>query len=293
MALGIIPSANAAKLPDRVERERLAYIRGISRKGTAAENWYFLVACVRAGPTEAVQLAAADALATVKTKRVKDALVAIASDEKAQRMARSMAVRGLKGHVELLEDEDIERILRSDERTWTVFAGTLRELASRADLSLKEVRAIIDRYKAVGPNTKKNIAYFAGQHLKFHKGEDFDGEIRPVLEQFLIDRAHGVGSGSPNLCPLVARMMAENHVPGAVEMLIRAVRHVLEAMKKGTLYSPPSFLRPLRTLTGESMGYNRRLRATDAKNVDAMKKWLAWWEKNKDNPKFRLPPPKE
>lgn len=268
-------------------------IRRIVDSGTAAQSWRTLVAYVRTGPTYDVRIRSALALRKVRTAEVKDALVKIASDKSAPLHARMSAVQGLKGHTSILTDEDIETILRSDEDMRAVFVDTLTDLASRANLSLEQVEAITGRYdrgkKKVRGNINVAIILFAGKHLKAHKGETFDRDIRPVLERFLVDCALKAGRKPSNLRPFIAQMMAENGIQGAVEVCIQCLKDDVEAYPRERKIRHGYVLKILKAQTGQDMGFDGKLDLSDPESLELLKTWLAWWDKNKQKPEYRLP----
>lgn len=291
--------ANAATSGLHLERSRLVNIKRIASSRSARKEWRTLLTYLRTGPTFKVRLRSANLLMRVSNEQLKDALVKIASGRDGKGGARQAAVRALRGSARLMTDEDVEKILSSDEGMRAVFVDTLTDLASRADLSLKQVQAILDRYDKGASNVRGNrnvgIVLFAGTHLKSHKGEPFDEEIRPVLEQFFIDCARKAGSEPPNLRPFIGLKMAENGVPGAVEVLIESLTdHLHHQEGAAGLYHPAFLLESLRRFTGTSMGYDeKKMKPGDPEAVQAIARWFAWWRENKDKAEYRLPPVKE
>jgi len=291
-AFSSVARAGYAPPPSREDLGRLSQIRQIRKEGKAAENWKFLVSCLRKGKTYKVWVESAYQLSKVRTKEVKDALVGISSDKKMHCTVRMTAVRYLSGHVALLTGEDIEKILRSDEDQMASASDAMTELAPRVNLSVEQVRAILARYpKKDVNNIRVSLVLFAGKHLKCREGKAFDKEIRPLLESFLTDCARKAGPEPAHLRPRIARMMAENGLPGAAEVAIQCLKDGLERRRpEGSEYRPAHIITQLRKVTGASMGYDEKtMKPGSLETIRVIEKWFAWWEKNKDNPKYKIP----
>ena len=155
-----------------VERLRLAFIKRITSGKQEAKQWRTLIYYVRTGPSGNVQRASIEALKSVKTKRVKNALLDIAVGKYkktysvVESVAQGTALRGLEAHVKLIEDKDIELLLEKAPRD---IHDTLVHVGSKASLSRGLVRKIVQRYPSAGPNVRVDIIFFAATHLKAHK----------------------------------------------------------------------------------------------------------------------------
>ena len=277
-----------------VERLRLAFIKRITSGKQEAKHWRTLIYYVRTGPTGKVQSASIQALNSVKTQKVKDALLDIAVGKYkktysvVESVAQGTALRGLEAHVKLIEDKDIELLLEKAPR---YIVAILVDVASQAKLSQGLVRSIIQRYSGERPD-RVAIVLFAAAHLKAHKHDkEFAKNIRPVLEEFLIACAHSAPLHPPNLLYHLSRLMAKNDIPGAVEALMKALKFELNRHRFRGAPMPPTSIYPhLQRLTGTSMGYNRKLKYNDPEHSKVGDKWLEWWDENKSDPKYKLPP---
>jgi hypothetical protein len=271
----------------------LVDMKQIADRRGAGGSWRSVLRYLQTGPTASVQQTAARVLATMDRREVAQALVDIAADTEEQRQVRGTAVRALAGMASLLRDEDITRILASDEKGWSVAHALVDEVAGASNLGLEQVQAILERYDRAEHSQKVPVVNFAGTQLKTHKGGQFDREIRPVLKEFLTSRARALSpeqlERDPNLRWMLARALEDNRIPGAVELYVDCLREQLENREKGKSFAPLLYLRSLEALTGESMGYNRRLRPEDPATLEACDKWLAWWEANKVDVRYKLP----
>jgi len=269
------------------EIARLIKIKEVFDRKGAGTSWKLLVTYLRTGPTETVQMAAADALATFKREAVKDALVGVAVDTKVHNMARGKAMRALKGHAELMSDEDVESIMRADEKGWNVANDLLQSVAGRSDLSVEQVKKILARYTL--RSFRVPIIIFVETQLTHHKHEKFNREVRPSLEAFLFSAGRKVGGDPPNLRPLIARALDRAKLPGAVELYVECLREDVARQKAGKSFDPLAYIKTLRRLTGQSMGYDCKLKADDPANLEACQGWFAWWEANKKDARYSLP----
>ncbi len=287
-----LASARGGEADARLARARIARLDKIRDDGTAKKNWREIVGYLRTGPTTPVRRRCGLLLAKVRTAEVRRALLAIAPNKAEDRRARQCAVTGLVGHARSLKDEDIEKMLKSDEKMNSVLIGVMVDVAPKCDLSLAQVNRILARYKkSKNWNIDVGVVLFAGRYLKNHEDEKSKRETRPVLVRFLYMCARRKEIAPANLRPNVARGLMDSKLPGAVEVFIQCLRDDLKRQAKGGMKCRPTYtMATLRKLTGQSLGYDgKTMKAGSTASIAASRKWIAWWEKNKENPKYKLP----
>ncbi len=295
-AVAVCLQASAAVQLTALDRSRLASIKRITDAKSEGTQWHKLLTYFRTGPSTKVRYESARALSRVCDLELKAALVKIASDAKERPGTRTYSIIALRGSVRHMTDDDIESVLTSDEGMRAVFVDTLTQLAAEADLSLEQVERIIERYDKGPANVRGNrnvgIVKFAGRHLANHRGIGLDAEVRPVLVRFLVRCARSAGAKPSDLRPSIGHMMAENEIPGAVEVLVGALKDDLARQKRrGQPYRAGYAVGLLRQASGDSMVTDEEKRAPEGPDGSKIAgRWLAWWDKNRKNPQYRLPP---
>jgi hypothetical protein len=290
-----LPARAAVELTP-LDRSRLADIKRITNAKTEQAQWRTLLSYFKAGPSTKVRLESANALARACDLELKKALVKIATDEKGPSALRFFSTIALGGSVRYLTDEDIEAMLASDEKMGSVFVPTLTDLAPGAELSLEQVKRIIEKYDDGPANVRGNrnvgVVGFVGGYLAHHRADRLSDEVRPVLTRFLLRCAHSAGAEPRNLRPSIGRVMAENKVPGAVEVLIESLKDDLaEAKRCGRPYEAGYLVALLGQVAGASVVTENEKKSRNAPDgPEIARRWLAWWEQNRSNPGYRLPP---
>jgi hypothetical protein len=280
----------------RLDRTRLANIRRITAAKAERTEWRTLLSYFKAGPSTKVRYESARALSRVSDPDLKASLVTIASDTEEKPGVRTYSVIALRGSARHLTDEDIESILASDEGMRAVFVGALTDLAPDAELSDEQIGRILNRYDGGPANVRGNrnvgIVNFVGRYLARHRGDRFDADVRPVLERFLFKCARSAGAEPPNLRSTIGRVMAANNMPGAVEVLIESLKDEIDRTReRGQVFRREYPLRVLGRVTGKSMVTEEEKKGPDAPApAEIARRWLEWWERNRHDPQYRLPP---
>jgi hypothetical protein len=289
------PVTQAAESPQRRElvAQRLKAIAKIRQEDSGSDKWEQLIEYVRSGPTFQIRTESATLLSRVRKVEAKNALVKIACDAKAKQNARLACIAGLRGHPSQLTSDDIEQMLCSDPKMHSVMDGTLTELACRTSLSFEQVTRILETHgKSKNPNIRVLVIIFSDKHLSHLRRNKIGGKIKKTLEDFLYTSARKATDTPPNLRPFISRAFANHDLPGAVEVAIACVKDGIErqATTKAK-YRPKLDIQRLVKLTGKSFGFDaKKTKAGSRASLEAAKRWVDWWEKNKDtNPKYRLP----
>jgi hypothetical protein len=280
-----ISSTSALGAGDEAEQQIIKQIEEIRTAKTIAKEWKVVLQHFKETKSSAVADICVETLREVKNVEFKNELVAIVIDSKVNVANRHQAVQMLSGIFEILTSEDIDKLLVERDLISPVF-----DLACNVVLTPKQYNTVFERYTSLGGNDKVLIISFVNCQLKKFSTESFKREIAPVLREFVIECAKGAGPVPPNLRPIIAWVMANHKVTGAAEVAIQSLKDGSDRYRtNGDFTDLPLLIKTLSIITGETRGFDEKLKPEDPKNLAAVEKWFEWWESNKNDEKLKLP----
>ena len=271
------------------EKRRLAQIDRIVRAKEVDENCRAILQWMRTDPSERVQYTCADAFKQFVSPQVRDELLRMLRDKKVQWTRRAAVWGALRSQAEVVRDEHVAGLLKADNDSDLCEAI---KLAGLVDISQDTRDRILRHLERGRRNVKVKVVTFIGIELgtdcRFKTAKQVPEEVRERNIK-LLKRTMGRETNRP-LRKWAATVLAEtgNHDALPVMMEILAEEYPELKLQGKTMTYLETGVVTIRRLTGKSFGF-REARDEESKDK-AIRQWLDWWEKNKENPKFRLPP---